>query len=289
MQKKLLITVSDEVSYLYGVRFVCSFFRNKSAVSATLFYTAPHGDVAGTSTAQRQIDRKAAGAGEKKARQAFDTARQKLCDSGFLTQNISTKFISRQFGTVKDIIREARAGSYDAVVLGRRGYLLFESILSASVTRQILDQDIDFPIWICKHPEENRRNVLLCVDGSSASLRMADHIGFMLKDENEHSITLFHVDTGEGESREAVMKLMSEAKRLIGNSVPDSRIESVLVSSPATGVAKKILEEAGAKDYAAVGVGRVGIRKGRFKEWLVGSRTMKLLDSVEKSALWVSS
>lgn len=289
MQKKLLITVSDEVSYLYGIRFVGSFFRNKSALSSTLFYVAPHADFTDADIWQKpaELDRKAARAAQKKARQALDTARRKLCEHGFPEENVGVKFILRQFGTAKDIIREARAGNYDAVVLGRRGYAIFESILSSSVTRQILDLDVDFPIWICRRPEENYRNVLLCVDGSIASLRMVDHVGFMLKDENQHSVTLFHVDTGEVENKEAIM---SESRnKLIENGVSDLRIESVVAPSAITGVAKRILEEMGAKSYAAVGVGRVGIRKGRFKEWLIGSRTMKLVESMEKAALWISS
>lgn len=289
MKKKLLISVSDETSHLHGVRFVDSFFRNKSALIITLFYVAPHAGVAGTgmSPSPVELDRKSAEAGKKKAEQALDTARQMLCDRGFPSENVSTKFIFRQFGTARDIIKEARAGSYDAVVLGRRGYILFESTLSSSVTREILDRDIDFPIWICRRHEENRRNVLLCVDGSIASLRMVDHVGFMLRDENEHSVTLFHVDTGEGESTEAIM---SEARRkLLDNWISDGRIQSLVVASAITGVAKSILDEAETKSYAAIGVGRVGIKKGRLKEWLIGSRTMKLVESLEKSALWVSS
>ncbi len=287
MQKKLLITVSDEISCLHGVRFVGSFFRNKSAVSATLFYVAPRANIAGTDRPRPvELDRKAAEAGQDQARNALDTARQMLLDRGFAARNLNTKFIFRQFGTVKDIIREAKSGQYDTVVLGRRGYLLFEATLATSVTRQILDKEIDFPIWICRRPEENRRNVLLCLDGSESSLRMVDHAGFMLKDESEHCVTLLHVDTGEGESKEAIM---SEARRkLLDNWVCDGRIYSLVAASAITGVARIILEEAQAKGYAAVGVGRVGIKKGRLKEWLVGSRTMKLVEAIEKAALWVS-
>ena len=289
MQKKLLITVSDDISYLQGVRFVGSFFSNKSAVSATLFYVAPHADVAGMGmgSVHLELERKYTETGRKKAEQALDTARQMLRDRGFPSENVTTKFIFREFGTVKDIIREARKGAYDAIVLGRRGYMLFESVLSTSITKEILDRDIDFPIWICRHPEENRRNVLLCIDGSSASLRMVDHVGFMLKDESEHSITLLHVDTGDGESNENILR--EARKRLIDNWLSDGRVESVVVASPVTGVAKAILDMAEKKAYAAVGVGRVGIQKGRLKEWLVGSRTMKLLEAMEKAALWVSS
>ena len=289
MQKKLLITVSDESSYLHGVRFVGSFFRNKSQVSVTLFYVAPHADVAvkGMGTGHLELDRKATEAGRKKTQQVLDAARQMLCDRGFPSENVTTKFIFKEFGTVKDILREARHGAYDAVVLGRRGYMLFESVLSTSTTKEILDRNIDFPIWVCRHTEENRRNVLLCIDGSSASLRMVDHVGFMLKDESEHSITLFHVDTGEGESKEVVLE--EARKRLLDNWVSDGRIESVVVTSPVTGVAKTILDIVESKAYAAVGVGRVGIQKGLLKEWLVGSRTMKLVEGMQKAALWVSS
>lgn len=115
---------------------------------------------------------------------------------------------------------------------------------------------------------------------------MVDHVGFMLKGENDHSVTLFHVDIGEGESKEAIM---SEARRrLFDNWVSDGRIHSLVAASAITGVAKTILHEAQAKGYAAVGVGRVGINGGSLKEWLVGSRTIKLVESIEKAALWVS-
>lgn len=287
MQKKLLITVSDEVSHLHGVRFVCSFFRNKSTVSATLFYTMPHS--AGTGIGKGQVDGKAAGASEKKAQRALDSARQMLCDHGFPSQNVSTKFIFRQFDTAKDIIREAKAGNYDAVVLGRRGYILFEQTLSTSITKEILDRNINFPIWICRRPEENRRNVLLCVDGSIASLRMVDHVGFMLKDEDEHSLTLFHVDSGEGESEDNEAIMREARRKLLDNWMCDGRLQSVVTPSSITGVAKTILRETEAKSFAAVGVGRVGFRKGRLKEWLIGSRTMKLVESMEKAALWIGS
>lgn len=289
MPRKLLITVSDDVSYLHGVRFVGSFFRNKSAIGVTLFYVAPHADLAGKATTAvmpAELDRKAAEAGQSKAREALDAARVMLCDRGFPSGNVESKFIFREFGTVKDIMREAGKGAYDAVVLGRRGYMLFESVLATSITRDILDRRIDFPLWICRHPEEGRRNVLLCVDGSEAGLRMVNHVGCMLRNETEHSITLFHVDTGEGESKEAL--LGQAGKTLIDNGIPASRIETVVSAAPITGVAKTILDTADRGAFAVIGVGRVGVEKGRLKEWLVGSRTMKLVETVQKAALWVS-
>lgn len=285
MQKKILITVSDEVSHLYGIRFAGSFFRNKQAVKATLFYVAPRTDFGDTRpvASDLKIDRDV----RQRAKKALETARQKLIDRGFPGENVDTTFTVNQFGTVKDIVRKARSEKYDAIVLGRRGYIFFESVMASSVTKEILARDVDLPIWICKNPEENRRNVLLCVDGSDAALRMVDHAGFMLGEESEHTVTLFHLDSGETQDREAIME---EARsKLLENGVSDDRIESMVVRSAATGVAKKILEKVAGGNYAVVGVGRVGNRKGGFKEWLVGSRTMKLVESIEKASVWISS
>ncbi|MDR3567545.1 MAG: universal stress protein [Syntrophobacteraceae bacterium] len=285
MQKKILITVSDETSHLYGVRFAGSFFRNKPAVGATLFYVAPRlalGDT-GPVGSHLKTDR----ATQKRVKTALDAAGQKLLDRGFLAGNVDTSFTANQFGTVKDIIRKARSGKYDAVVLGRRGYMFFESVVSSSVTRQILAKDVDFPIWICKNPREDSRNVLVCVDGSDAALRMVDHVGFILAEESEHTVTLFHVDTGETRDREA---LMEEARvKLIENGVSRDRIDCTVVRSGTTGVAKKVLEKASVGNFAAIGVGRVGIRTGGLTEWLVGSRTMKIVESLENGSLWISS
>ncbi len=96
---------------------------------------------------------------------------------------------------------------------GRRGYLLLESVLSTSLTKRMFDLDLDFPIWVCKNPYENCRNVLLCVDGSAASIRVAYHVGFMLADEDHHSVTLFHVNTGR--KKEHIEAILGEAGEII--------------------------------------------------------------------------
>ncbi len=108
MEKKLLITVSSEVSHLYGIRFAGSFFRNKSTLSATLLYITPHTNPTGAGL--NPAGRKAARDRQEESQQYTDVARRKLCDYGFLAENVSTKLAFKQFGTVTDIVREARVG-----------------------------------------------------------------------------------------------------------------------------------------------------------------------------------
>lgn len=285
MRKKILITVSDEVSHLYGLRFAGSFFRNKTQVDATLFYVAPHSDFGDTKPVSEDL--KIRRAVQNRAGTVLDTARQKLLDFGFPPENLTTAFTLNQFGRVNDIVRQARSGKYDAVVLGKRGYLFFQSIMESSVVRQILARDLDFPIWICKNPKEHLKNVLVCVDGSEAALRMVDHVGFILGEENQHCLTLLHVDTGG--TKDSALIIEQARKKLTQNCIPDDRIKPLVVRSSKSGVAKIILEEAASGNYAAVGLGRVGIRRGGLKEWLVGSRAAKVIESIEKTSVWISS
>jgi nucleotide-binding universal stress UspA family protein len=287
MKRHLLLTVGDDLNSLYGVRFAASFFRNKADTHLTLFYVAPRFDAMDIREAglQHQMDRKMAELYREKGQNALDVSLRFLCDHGFLRDNLATKLIFKRHGTVKDIIEEGRAGFYDAVVLGRRGYTLFEGSLVNSVSREVLDRDIDFPLWVCRRPEMGRKNVLLCVDETEPSLRIADHVGFVLNREEDHAITLFHVDAGEGKNVDAIL---DQARfHLTENGIPAERIKTLVKRH--NKVVKAILDEVERGAYAAVAVGRGGAQpKGIFKKWLLGSRSTNLLEILDKAALWVS-
>lgn len=283
--RHLLVTISDEISCLYGVRFVRSFFRNKEALKITLFYVVPSvGGTKGGAGLARQTRQKLARAYERRGREALDESKALLCESGFNPAQVECRLASKQLGTVKDILREAGRGGYDALVLGRRGYALFESVLADSVSREIVARDSGLPLWVCRQPEEQRRNVLLCVDGSEPSLHMADHVGFVVENQPEHAVTICHVDTGEAADKERLLQRAKE--ELLRNGIPEPRISLQIL--PPGNVVKSILRQAAGKSYAVVAVGRAGMKKGLLEQWLVGSRSMKLLANLEKAVLWVS-
>jgi len=286
MEKKLLITVGDETTCLFGVRFLSSFFQNKSLLQIILLSVAPQLDHSNRSpvSVHTQIGGKSVGGDVlSEVGMALQTSRKILSNWGFPAERITTRVQVEEAGVVKDIIREARQGLYDAVVLGRRGYGLFESLFATSVTARLLEDDIDFPLWISRMPEHGRKNVLLCVDGSDASLRIADHVGFMLREE-DHRVTILHVNTGERKDVDAILQAASV--KLADNGIEQERMDISVIKSEK--VAPTILEEAERKAYAVVAVGRVGANKGGLTGWFVGSRSMKLLQRMEKAVMWVS-
>lgn len=284
MRKQLLITISEDLSCLYGVRFAASFFGNREQLGITLFYVAPPElNRAGRDVA-RPRSQADPGPGFGGAEEALKTSRQILETAGFDPALIAHKAFSKQFGTVKDIEREARQGLYDAVVLGRRGYLLFEEVFGSSVSRAIIDQDLDCPIWICRHNRTGANKVLLCIDGSSPALRMADHVGFMLAGEAEHRVTIFQVEAPDREADSNACRKAEEA--LVQNGFPRERIDCRTVRSRK--VAKEILAAAKAGDYGVVAVGRAAPEQQQSRSRWVGSTSLELLKHLSPAALWVS-
>ncbi len=290
MDKSLLVAVGDDMSSLHGVRFLCSFFSQKESLEVTLCYIAPLSaskDFKAPAQPLRfqTVDREIAAQYSRTGHESIDAGIDVLLSRGFHKGKVTTKYRGKRLGTVKDLVQEGKRGIYDAVVLGRRGYALFEQALDTSVSRQMLDQTIDFPVWICRQPEEGRRHVLLCMDPSEPSMRIADHVGFMLKEEKQHEVKLFSVDDGSQKDMEGTLEKGKQA--LLINGIEEARITSQIIK--ASNVPEAILSEGKRNAYAVIAMGRGGTpQKGLFKKWFIGSRSLKVFEHTSKSVLWLS-
>ncbi len=289
MDRHLLVTVSEQQSALYGVRFVGRFFPDKTGLRLTLFYTAPkppplwEGERTYDNVSQSEEQAKQY---EIKGRKALEGARKELIQRGFAREAVDAKFQTRKFSKVMDIIQEAEQGLYDAVVLGRRGLSWLEEAFDESVTADLLENKVQFPIWICRRPDTERRNVLVCIDGSEASYRMADHVGFMVGPGTEHRVILFTVEKPGEASEQGAEEILSKGREeLVRNGVEKERIEIKAVDGG--NVARAILKEAEKGRFAVVGVGRRGAGQGLLKKWFMGSVSSALFKEIQGTALWI--
>jgi len=297
VEKQLLVTISENVNALYGLRYVHGFFRHRNQIRLTLFYVSPRqGDpsfLGGGETLSEGPapfcdpgEEPAFGKGCRMPPHALDEARRWLIDMGFPKDRIELKSSPARFGTVKDIASEAERGLYDAVVLGRSGLTWFDEFFNESVTQGLLWESITFPLWVCRNPEKDRRGVLLCVDGSEQAMRIADHVGFVLRDEPEHTVTVFHnraVGLPEGERIDEIMGGAADILR--SNGIDEERIDFVLKSSKDP--AGLILKEAQSGNYAAVAVGR-SVKKGALLGGHFSSVSQTLLRKLEGASMWIS-
>lgn len=285
MKKSLLITIRDASSCSQGVRFVSSFFGGQQNIELTLFY------LMGQSVVEQGIsemwddvrgDNLALPARIEKA---FALCGNALRQKGFVDGQIRKVTRKARWGTVRDIVEEGEKGLYDAVVLGKRSTSFVEDLISGNKGHEILKKELAGPVWFCRDPEEGRRHVLLCLDGSGRGARIADHVGFMLQGEEGHTITLFHVDKGQGLDRQ---RMFEEARQVLSSyGIGPDRLEQKVKKS-LRGAAAAILNEADQGRYAAIAMGSVGrtIKRGMY-EALVGSKCRQVFNDLDKAALWI--
>ncbi|WP_428563485.1 MAG: universal stress protein [Solidesulfovibrio sp. DCME] len=287
MEKHLLVAVGDEYQTSQSLRFVHQFFTARPDLKLTLFYVVPRRpdwrldpiNLEANPEAIVHIEQDKAAHGLP----AMEKAKEWLFSMGFAKEQVRVKFSQGKLGTVKEIIKESEEGLYDAAVLGRRGLSWFEEMVTDSVSHRILWEQLTFPIWICRNPQRERKNVLVCVDGSEECMRVADHVGFMLRNEPGHDITLLHVCSDDRciDAEMIFGRAMSEIK---ANDIADDRISIKVLTSP--NPAKSILHEAEARRYAAVAIGRTSHRPSTLKH-IFASTSLKILRGIEGAALWL--
>lgn len=290
LEKHLLVTISEDINALFGLRYVYGFFGRRDLTRLTLFYVTPRieGRISSESAPPfcEPGQQPAFGQSCRKPPQSLATARDWLLDMGFPADRISLKSSPAKLGTVKDIAAEAERGLYDAVVLGRRGLSWFDEIFDDSITHRLLWESIAFPLWICRNPMRHRKNVLLCVDGSEQSKRIADHVGFILNGEPEHSVTVFHNRAQSLPEGERIEDIMGQAGDILRqNGIPEERIDYLVKSSKDP--AELILKQASQGEFAAVAVGRTG-GKPSPRDNIFGTTSLTLLRKLEGAALWIS-
>jgi len=287
MKKHFLITATEQESSNYGVRFFGHFFENKKDIKATLFYTAarPPAEWDDKRTIEGERRRKAqAKEYQTKGQKALDGAKKILENNGFQSDKIATKVQTRMLSKAGDIIHEGSEGKYDALVIGRRGLSWFEEAFDESVSKEVLQKKYDFPLWLCRMPDLERRNVLVCVDGSDPAYRIADHVGFVLQEEKKHRVTLLRIKR-DSENLKTADIFEKALKQLTKNGIPDSLIDTKEIE--ASDPAEAILKEAEQEKYAVVAAGWTGAGMGALQRIFSGSNSHKLFRELERASLWM--
>lgn len=282
MERHLLLTIGEDQSALYAARFVARFFSSHKDLRVTLFSSAPqapavwHEELNFEAKQQSELQGSEA---LRRSRQAVERAKAILKENGLAAEAIDDKVVGRRFTKALDIVQEAEQGLYDAVVLGRRGLTRLEEALERSVTRELLAERITFPIWVCRMPEVERKNVLLCVDGNAQALKAVDHVGFILGPETEHLVTLLYISPDGGELPGSYLEKCYEMLRDGG--VSPERVSTERARGKAL---QTILHRAETGRFAAVALGRS--HTGRASP-VFGSLGDGLMRELTGATLWV--
>ncbi|WP_319543201.1 universal stress protein [uncultured Pseudodesulfovibrio sp.] len=288
----LLIPLAKPSKAGAGLDFITHFFTNKATIQLTLMHIPPSQAAVWVEETNFEsvdlLDMRIKTA-DRQGKAIVEHAGRKLRAAGFPAENIKEKVAPPQMSKAKDIIREASKGLYDAVVLGRRVHEGLAEIMDQSVCRELLEglsHAISFPLWLCRLPEPGRTNVLLCVDGSDPSDRMADHVGFMLSHDPGHTVTVLNVhDPAKSNPLDAESIVNHAVEVMVEAGMPMDRIIQRIIRG--TNPARLIREEYLGGKYAAVALGSAGADRGFWNKLFVGSVARTLFKDLRGAALWV--
>lgn len=290
MQKHFLVTVSNDTGPPSGVAFICSFFKKISEHQVTLLHICRL-DRDGAVNALTEMWKAPQPEGQAEVtgdvQKAISKANKLLGSSKMLIDQVITKTVPERYGKVKDILAEGENGLYDAIILGKRASYALQWMIERPADEialaMIKDRTLLSPLWICAEPQPHRKNVLLCLDGSENSCRVVDHVGYILSMQDQHAITLFHVNRGTGPSAD---EHFDRAEAILQeHNITNERIRRE--SSWGISVPGTIISKVEAGQYAVVAVGLHGLQQTLLKEYrLEGGTTAKLIQKIEKASLW---
>lgn len=219
-------------------------------------------------------------------KKAIHKAQKLLGDYNVPVDQVLVKTVAEKYGKIKDIVLESSRGLSDAIVLGRRASYTFQWIFDrpADETFQamIKEQSCVSPLWICPDVDPSRKNVLLCIDGSENGCRAVDHVGFILSSQEQHEITLLHVENSVGTDcveffrrAEAILQTHKiDAKRINRNVIWGASVSNTILTEIQTG------------NFAVVALGMGGQKQREGRSRMAGGTTAKLISKIEKTSLW---
>lgn len=196
MERKILIAIDGSIYSKNALHYIATLFAGQPEVHFHLLAIVPAGAVpAGSEWMEEQellntlspAIRKQLTAQQHYVREAVGY----LTRHGLMADQLSHTVRLSRAGVAQDIMREAKHGLYDALLVGRRGIGKLEELFMGSVSATLLDKCHDVPMWIIDG-KVNSRKFLVPVDGTFHSLMAVDHLAFMLRDNPHAEITLFH-------------------------------------------------------------------------------------------------
>jgi len=282
--KKLLFTVSDDPNMFNGLRFLCRFFQNKNRFDLTLLCMAsPDSTYCRWRAGKDQPDPAAEHPGmDSNWRLAREEAMRMLQWDGFHADRIQIKSTSSMICRIEDIEDEIGSEAHDAVVMGRRGLNRLKDFTSKSLSRRLFERQPEIPMILCRKPDLNRRNVLLCVDGSESAYDMSRFVASMLDGES-HLVTLCNITKDTADERDKSVAIFNRCEEImVREGFDPARLRHMIY--PSDYAPRAILDNANWGKFAVVAVGTTSNAR---KNLLFGSVSSFLFTELTDSVLWV--
>lgn len=194
MERKILVAIDGSVYSSNSLDYLIRLFQHDHTIKIHLLAIV---STAGSDQNWMfDVDplRAQAPATDKKTATAYKylkDAKRRLMRNGFLEEQISHQAESSRANIPTAIHHIANQGKYDALLVGRRGMGKVGEMFFGSVSSYLLEKCREVPLWMIDGEVSSPR-ILLAVYSLPVSLLAADHLAFIMQDNPESSICLYH-------------------------------------------------------------------------------------------------
>ncbi len=309
MEKKILLAVDDSIHSKHALRYAVMMSSVVKELTYTLFNVQPTIsqfllDEAATDFKARAVLKRVVRKNAESARALLEKRKAQMVRAGIAEKRIDVVTRQKLLGLAGDILDCAQQGLYDAIVVGRRGLSSVQKAFMGSVTANLTSHCTINPVWVADGDITSLK-IMVAVDGSESSLRAVDHLSFMVGENPEIKITLFHVmprlsdycpiDFADKEAgiedvitrgnKRCTEHFYAHARQKFKEAgIQENQIE-IKVTKRSVNVGKAIINEAKKGKYGTVVVGRHAARGASF----IGSVSKYVLDKTSNRALWLVS
>jgi nucleotide-binding universal stress UspA family protein len=309
LKRKILIAVDNSIYSKYAIIYAAKMASVTSQLNYTLFHVLPTIsqyllDDAKTDFKAKAELKRIMQKNQEKAMQFLNNYKDQMIQMGIKEDRVEIIAKPKMLGMARDILETAQKGLYDAICIGRRGLTRIQATFSGSVTKKLLQHSQFIPVWVVDGEVQSKK-VMTAVDGSESSLRAVDHLCFMLMENPEINITLFHVAAKigdyceidfsetdadlekliiEGDKQCVQSFFMHAVKKFKDAGINENRI-TIKEVKPRMNVGKAIINELKNGQYGTIVIGRRGISRSFF----MGKVSEYVIEKIENSALWLVS
>lgn len=194
MNKKVLVAIDGSVFSLNSIDYLIRLFSEDHTFSIHLFAVVSEAGTGQNWMYEVDPHREHAPLTERRritAEKYLRDAKARLVRNGFSEKRVT--FEAQITGTPSStaIHHEACQGTYDALVVGRRGMGKVGELFFGSVSSFIVEKCHEIPLWLIDGEISSNR-FLLAVHCKPESLLAADHLGFMIRSNPDAQIFLYH-------------------------------------------------------------------------------------------------
>lgn len=194
IEKKILVAVDGSVYSSNSLDYLIRLFKNDQNLTIHLLSVVS----AGSSDQNWMLDvdplrgdTPAVELRKAKAKRYLNDAKARLLRNGFSEEQIEYSVESSSAALATTIHHFANQGMYDGLLVGRRGVGKMGEMFMGSVSADLIRKCHEVPLWIIDGDVTSTR-FLLAVHSTPRSLMAADHLSFVMKNNPNTKVYLYH-------------------------------------------------------------------------------------------------